>query len=69
MHPCEQPRYKFIPFLADNIPFASTKCIISPPYSAAQLFSVPNMIYYTHLQDKINRKIHMHMLQWPGKDG
>ena len=28
MHPCEQPRYKFITFFADNIPFAFTKCIL-----------------------------------------
>lgn len=52
MHPWEQPRYKFMPFFDDKIPFAVTKCISLPPHMPSQYF-LRSAICTTFLQSSL----------------
>ena len=45
MQPWVHPRYRFMPFCADKIPFASTKCILRPPPSPLPIIYF--QIYHT----------------------
>lgn len=44
MQPWEQPRYRFIPFLEDKIPFAFTKCMLNPSFTGKIVPKCTDMI-------------------------